>query len=835
MSEAASTPMPSVEEAPQAETPISSGRWQIPLLAASLIILGTGVFRIIAAYNPTSFEEELSRVHRLHESGALLLANEYLLDLLKDAERPSEQRGELHRLLAVTVYRSEQVLQQHARRNTKSILNNYEQARQLGAELTSEDWSGLGDAHTWVDDALQAAACYREALRHCPERPDRLRRKLLELESLPASELSAESLADIEAILNGESNRAGCVDGEGSLPASPANYLWALEYKVEWLLERGLLDDARALVETAKGRLSGTGEIVALSYLDALCQYREGRAADAEGTLRGLLADWNAHDVLWAKSNLLLGRLQQEDARPQMAMSFYEEVTRSFESGELHDACVLGRAECLAAIEDFEGSVEAFAVLKEGLLGRGRHRYLDRDAVRTTVTTVGESVLQQGRLELGVRYLELATELVDPSAIEMRAWYQARIADSLARMARLAAGKTAAGGRMDRDARFSRNGTTPEADDDEAGQSPEAKRLHTRAAETYLALADLQTLDEEASARSLELAAASFDAAGLIDRQIAVWSRFVREHLGHNRRVTALYRLGCAYQAQQRYAEAAAAYEEAVSSYPHLPDALRSMVPMAECLIALGGEQARRGTEVLVNIVDDRGPSALFAPQAREYRDALVRLAEYYIRAEEEQEPGHMEKAIVRLEEAIAHYPEDAETPQWHYLLGEAYRESGRLLAGEAESLSITSARIEARREAESRIERGLSAYDSVISALAPHDSAELTDMEQTFLRMSYLYRGDCLFDLGRYAEAIEAYRETAWRYENLPAAVSASMQIVHCHLRLGESVEAQSALARLKWLLRKMPDSVFDGERGMSPKAYWEAMAARIESAGLN
>ncbi len=837
MSEAASTPTLTLEEVPLGEAAPPSGRWQIPLLAVSLIVLGTGVWRIVASYQPTSFEEELARVHRLHQAGSLVLANQYLLDLLASGERPTEQRAELQRLLGLTVYWAEIGLQQHARRNVKSILNNYDAARHQGAQLTAEDWIALGDAHSWMDDGPAAAASYREALGHCPGRPDRLRRRLLELEARSASELSPQSLADIDAILNGEPGREGCPkgDGEESTAVSPANYLWALEYKVEWLLEQGEVGGTRALIEAAKEYLSGTGEHLAVSYLDALCQYREGRADEAEGTLRSFLAEWSAHDVLWAKSNMLLGRLQQEDARPQAAMSFYDEVLRAFSTGEVHDACILGRAECLGAMEDFGGSLEAFAVLKEGLLGRGRHRYLDRDAVRTTVTVLGESVLQRGELELGVRYLELAAELVDPAEIELRVWHMSRIADSLARMARLAARRAGQGVGSGVGAWPGARGALWLPGGGREAHSAEAERLYTRAAETYLLLADLQTLDAEASARSLELAGENFDAAGLIDRRIEVLSRFVREHLGHNRRVTALHRLGAAYQAQQQYAAAAEAYEEAITSYPYLPDALRSMVPLAECLIAMGGEHARRGMELLVDIVDDRGLNALFAPQAREYRDALVRLAEFYSCASEEEVPGHVEQAIVRLEEAIAHYPEDVETPRWHFLLADAYRNSGRLLAGEAESLSSVSAREEAQREAHRRIERSLAAYDRVISALARHDTRDLTEMEQTYLRMSYLYRGDCLFDLSRYQEAIEAYRETAWRYENLPASVSASLQIIHCHLRLGEQMEAASALSRLKWLLRKMPASVFEAERGMSPKAYWEAMAARMESAGLH
>jgi tetratricopeptide (TPR) repeat protein len=776
-----------------------------------LVLLGAGIHRIVSAYRPVTFEEELSRVARLHEAGALVIANQYLLDLLKDEQRPPEQRAELHRQLARTVYKVESARETHPRQNTKSILQNYQTARRGGAKLTADDWIALGDTYVWSANEPEAAASYREALREGLDRPDRIRRKLVELQAKTSTELSLEALADLDAILNGESEVAGREEGRVKpSPASPGNYFWALEYKVEWLLEQGNTIQARQLVDAGKERLSGTGELLALSYLDALCLQRENQPVEAETALRSLLNGWTAHDTLWAKSNLLLGRLQQADDRPQTAMSFYDEVMRSFVSGEIHDACVLGQAECLAALQQFDDSLAMFTALKGLLPAKGRHRYLDRDAIRTTIATLGESLLQLGRLDLSVQYMELASTLADASSTELRTHYLSRIAESLGRMAREA-----------------KASTVPE----ERGR---AEELFARAGDVYVRLADLQTADEEPAARALEVAAEDFDAAGRTDRQIEVLSRFIREHLGHNRRVAALYRLGFAYQSQQRYPEAVAAYDEAISSYPHLPDALHSMVPMAECLIAMGGDNVQRGIDILTNIVDDRGPDALFAPQAREYRSALLCLAEYYTRVSKEEVPDHLERAIARLEEAIAHYPDDPQMPRLNFLLADSYRRSAQALRQEADSLNNESAREEAKKEADRRTQRALDTYGKTMAALAPHDDADLTDMERTYLRMSYLYRGDCLFDLLRYDQAIEAYQEAAWRYENLPAAVSASTQIIHCYLRLGQAAEVSAALARLKWLLKKIPASAFETERGMSSKEFWEGMVDRMASAGL-
>ena len=122
----------------------------------------------------------------------------------------------------------------------------------------------------------------------------------------------------------------------------------------------------------------------------------------------------------------------------------------------------------------------------------------------------------------------------------------------------------------------------------------------------------------------------------------------------------------------------------------------------------------------------------------------------------------------------------------------------------------------------------------SGLEPLVIKPEAKLNVVERTYLKASYLYRADCLFDLGRYEQAMEAYTEAAWRYDNMPASVSASMQIVQCQLRLGQKNEAKAALARLKWTLAKIPAAAFDTERGMSPKKYWEDMIERMTTSGL-
>jgi tetratricopeptide (TPR) repeat protein len=782
MSEAATTPP---------ARPRPTVYWQVPIFAAGVGVFGFAVVRMVLDHRVPGHEEQVRTVEKLLAHGAVTRSSAYLLHLLKDPDLHGRHRGELHRLLAVTIHQAESPMTVHDAANVRSIISSYRSAMRLGAELTAGDWFALGDAYRWVPNRDEALDAYRRGLLADETGPVRVRRQVLELLAEAGEGDSPEALEQIEAILSDRS-------------APPADHLWAVERRVEGLLARRDAAAALALLDEARVRLNGTEQRVGLGYVEALVLRELRRPEEAEALLRGLRAEWRAQDELWGRAGWLLGRLQQEDGRPQSALGFYDEVLAAFPAGDVRDACLLGRAECLAALERHAQSLETFRGLRGRLAGPHPSRALDRSAMRTTVATIGESLLGAGSLSLAVEFFNLALEWVDPSDRTARAHYMMRSASGLQKLGVQRRGKDSAGAR----ALFL-----------------EAARLNAR-------LADLYESDEDAAARAVEAAVAGFEAAGQPDDVIAVLGRYVATHPSAPWRPTALRLLGQVYQSERRYGEAIEAYEEILSTYPRLPDALRSIVPLADCLLSAGGAGARRGVDLLVGIVDDAGAEQLFTPQAEEYREALFRLAEHYMRSGQ---PGDLERAIPRLEDALSLYPDDARVVRATFLLADAYRQSAHALRSGVKDRPAGTDRQAAEAEASRRIGLARERYEEVIEALAPQDATALTPLEQTWLRSGYLYRADCLFDLGRLEEAIAAYQEASWRFENLPAAVSASVQVVHGYQRLGRLTEATAALARLRWLLARIPASAFDAERGMSSKAYWQAMVARMERTGLN
>ncbi|MEK6644955.1 MAG: tetratricopeptide repeat protein [Planctomycetota bacterium] len=783
-----------------------AGRWQIPLLMCGGLLFAGVLADAVWKHKPVTFEQQLTYIQRLRDAKAYERTSAYVMDQMKTQGRPASERGELARLLARVVYDVESCLMDHRKENVRAILSNYRLAQRYGAELKAVDWTAFGDAYDWSRDEVRAAEAYREALRMTAVAPDRLRRRLVEIQLVTpksAGALSSDSVTLIDQMLASES-------------ASPVNYAWALELDIERLLDAGDVTTALVRVDQARKRLAGTEELLGVTYLEALCRRQAGTFAEAEAILRSLRDEWKPRDELWAKAGWLLGRVQQEVGRPEAALAVHDEVLKTFRNGKVYSQCRLGRAECLAALNRYEEAYDLFVELLEPGETEHKDRVIDPVALRTSIGAIGDSLLSRNSPDLGIKYLELALKHTDESDRTTRTFLTTRLASALMQKAR-------------------------EAPDSSPDEVTRKQALRARSAEMHLSLYALLESDEENAVHAFERAVAELDAAGMRDRLIEVLDRYASTKVAGQWRSTALYELGRACQAAHRYTDAISAYQDLIQTYPRMPDALRSMVPLAECLLVVGSEAKdgaavlrQKGVALLESIVKDRGKQQVFAPTASEYREALYQLAEFHSRMATGEMSDHVETAVAYWEDWLALFPEDARRTHAEFMLGDGYRRSAQLVGKSADAQTVESLQKSHRDEAARRFNQAQVHYERVIDELAAVDASRLSPRDDRYLRASYLYRADCLFDLGRYAEAQSAYSETAWRYENLPTAVMASVQAAHCQQRLGKSVEAGAALSRARWLLAKIPAGAFEAEFGQPTKVEWQSMVERIEKAGL-
>jgi hypothetical protein len=70
--------------------------------------------------------------------------------------------------------------------------------------------------------------------------------------------------------------------------------------------------------------------------------------------------------------------------------------------------------------------------------------------------------------------------------------------------------------------------------------------------------------------------------------------------------------------------------------------------------------------------------------------------------------------------------------------------------------------------------------------------------------------------------------------YKDSAAAPGAYVQIINCHVFLGETDEARAALARARVLVDALPEQVFDGSISPETRSDWRRYFAWLSSSEL-
>jgi tetratricopeptide (TPR) repeat protein len=296
----------------------------------------------------------------------------------------------------------------------------------------------------------------------------------------------------------------------------------------------------------------------------------------------------------------------------------------------------------------------------------------------------------------------------------------------------------------------------------------------------------------------------------------------------------ALLRLGQTYQALGDHAAAIGWYQQNLVSFPRTPAAVSSLVPLADCFIATG--QPDKAEQTLLRIVDRPldDPLSVITPAADEYREALFRLGDLYLRSDA------FEKAIARYEEARERYPDDERFGRATFLLAESCRRSAARIREDLNDTKNIAYVDHLKRTHEARLLRARKLYDRVIESYPdPPAAADAYDLEAMYVKLSHFYRADVVYDLAQtsdpsdlrpYVEAWELYDRAAWLYQGDPIAMSAYVQMINCHLRLGNAGRARMALQRAKWALRGMEDERFGGPPAAEDRKFWADYFAWLE-----
>lgn len=569
----------------------------------------------------------------------------------------------------------------------------------------------------------------------------------------------AEGLVERARILLGMGRIEECIETLDALPPRPANLADALVVRGEVLLR-----EARSLREAAEEHPENLDQAAA-RYAEAIEVLRETQARDT-------LAQQATRKAMY-----LVGLCQMEMGERRAALEQFRRTSTRFPGTPEAFAAEFREGELLLDAGQQAEAVGAFRRVLE-TVERPEHYsnpWIALDELRRQMLVHFQRLLEGGNfgpcLELSRFFHPLFPRA---RALELSAETYARWGETLLAEA-------------DR--------LPPSAATEPRRQGREQLR---RAGQVHGRLARLRIVtgaytDDLWNAAECYMAGHDFrTAARMLDEYL--------RNVSHRRHPRALLYLGEAMLAMNRPQEALEALTQCIEFYPRDAAAFRARI-VASRACREAGETERAAALLEENLTGD-----FLTPASLEWRNSLFERGELLF-AE-----GEYEKAVERLSEAVARYPQAPQADLARYLVARAHLVRARQTRASLRDDLIERTRIVRLREMESRLEAALDGFRELRDALhqrrEPH---ELDDLEAALLRNATFLVGNCLFELGDYEEAVKEYSITVNRYQNEPEVLEAYLQMSRAYHRLERPFEARGALEQAKVVLGRIrPDADF-------------------------
>ena len=790
--------------------PPLSGLWQVPLLIVSLALFGVAGYLFINPQPGPGLGEQIERSRRDIKAERYDAAIGRLGDLLDTAaESPDEPTIRL--LIAEAL---DNAMRRSRRAESPASHRRIVQESQKAIDLGATETPVIADRVARSYEALalpdRAAAHWRTAVRMLEESGDAeqavpMRRSTIEM--LVASGKGVTAAEELKSMLNVE----GLASDERA---------WALGELARIAVDSGQPEEAMPLLAEALSLSPDESIQGQVNFRLGYAAWKLGDRAGAEGYLtlaRGQLGTGHSLD---AEASYLLGRIAQDKANTgavepnvaaREAINFYEVVLRDHPGSRTAPKAQLGRAVCRLVLGDTDGG-RADLVATAGDFAR-----------RPALAPLKDDLLDA--LRSGSRILTSAADY--EGAIELLA-YEQRVDDTLSAefYARLGLA-------------FERQGDVvwnqaEEADATErATVEKRARGLWVRAGDAYVAYSrNLTLVDDEAYGEALWQGISLYERAADLAETIAALELFVAERPNDSIAPEAMLRLGRSYQAMGRQPEAVEALVRLRDRYPQTLAAAEAAVPLAQAYVAQGRGRWSLAENTLRATVED---NPVLGPESQVFREATWELGRLYYLSE------RWAEALAKFEEFAKRYPTDDRRTRLMFLRGDCYRqaaaeyvaaaEEGRVeaqVAATASGATAPEAALKTKladadaQQARRYLTEAKRHFEGVVSAFA--SSPPAASLDKTYERLAFFYRADCLYDLGRYEEAIALYDEAAFRYQDDPSALSAYVQMTNAYVALDRDADARAANERAKWVLRRIPPESFnDGSLALNRDRWQE------------
>lgn len=803
-----------VSRALKERTPLEGAKdlWPVPALLVSAAVAVGGVSRYINTAPEADFKSALASVEELVNAGR----HDEALDRLNDPIGRlilSEQASELDRALfyavsADTIYATQDARGFRTRSNDERIVEFYESARATpGFDLSATRLDRLIDtklALGKVDAALAEAERFGEG--YANRRHAVIRRVVGD--ALSKTELGMEAGAALELI------GSVALDPE----ATESDRLWAVEWRARLQLRSGAVDAAidRLLTELQSLESRSTPEAGRLFVLLARGYMLSGQTEAAVPHLERAMSAVGAASEAMGEAEVLLAEAYQQRGESALAQDLYQSVSERFAHAAAGVRAQLGLAELAAEQGRYVDAQRAYGSVLTGLERGQAGTLVSKEAALDSMSRLFERLHLEGNSREALQFAQLIERSFGDEppagALSRTAGVHRAIADQLIESVPRA------------------SDGLPDFSAVDAVTLEEARSHYYRSARRYQRVAKDQMLaDPEGAADALWNAADGFDRSGDLKAARGAFAEYVQLRTSEDpRQVRALYRLARASQAANRYDEAVELFERLLEEHPTSSEGYASYVPLAQCYMLMGeGASDERAEALLRSVVEGQ----IVDPAAPEYRDAMIELGMLYMRSEHYAASVRYPRAIELFSTAIERYQSLASEPRVVLALANANRLSAEAIA---QDLAGTMRASERERWRETRVERlrdAIELYETGQNALraAGPDSDELS------MRNAMLYRADCAYELGKhfsneptlsgqyFTEAIKLYDTAARRYPDDPASLVAMVQIVNCHVQLGNSQHARTAQRKARSRLDELTDAQLESSEMPMSRGHWE------------
>ncbi|HSU65233.1 MAG TPA: tetratricopeptide repeat protein, partial [Tepidisphaeraceae bacterium] len=692
--------------------------------------------------------------------------------------------GRVHLLLAESLDDAQKLHHVSVSTNHQRIVEQTRLAIAGGVKPDAETYRRLGESYEALDKTTDALESYRRAMAMDPRRYQNLQRKVVELQLTQPDLGPAE--ASIEEFLKNEK----LADSERA---------WALQQKSKLLMSRQSYVDARPLLNESLRLSADPAAQGEANYRLGYCMWKLGDTAEAERLLRIARDQLTTAQPLDADAAYLLGKLRQDQNDPKEAITFYQAVLSSHPGSQWATLARLGRGTCRIILEQDAGGLSDLHDLANQVAG-DKSKSADKAEILAGIRRSGALLSARQNYDGALELLTYEQTLQPEPAADF--------------FERLAVVYERRADQMDRTLPDSPNAV------ERIRRQQQVRDLRTKAGDAYIAYSRSLTLsDDKLHAEAMWKGVDLYDRAGNLQLVTSALELFAAERPEDGQAPDALLRLGRAYQAAGLFDRAVGAFERNQLRYPQSLAASKSGVPLAQAYIAKGPEYYGRAEKVLLGELD----SPLLGPDAEEFEQALFELSHLYYRT------GRYDDAVIRLGEMAQRYPNDPRMAQVIFLMADSYRKSAVAIEAKPGSGSIDQDSRVAHRD---RIGKAKKLYEKLVDMF--HDTNPAGEMERLYLKLSYFYRADCLYDLQSYEEAITAYDAAAMRYQDDSSALSAYVQIVNAYCEEGKFLEAKRANERAKTLLARMPSDAFNDGAFSMPKSYWQKWLKWTSDAGM-